>query len=74
MAVVPLGDEIEECIGICFKMLGIKQPSLSKLESQDDMHISTLIRIVDALGGHLEIIAHLPKGDLRIGQFKTAHQ
>jgi DNA-binding XRE family transcriptional regulator len=60
--------------GALAKMLGIKQPSLSKLESQDDMHISTLRRIVDALGGHLEIIAHLPKGDLKIGQFKTAHQ
>lgn len=52
--------------------LGIKQPSLSKLESQDDMQISTLKKLVEALGGQLEIIAHLPKGDLRIGQFKVS--
>jgi len=52
--------------------LGIKQPSLSKLESQDDMQVSTLKRIVEALGGQLEIIAHLPKGDLRIGQFNAS--
>jgi transcriptional regulator with XRE-family HTH domain len=52
--------------------LGIKQPSLSKLESQDDMQVSTLKRLVEALGGELEIIAHLPKGDLRIGQFKVS--
>jgi predicted XRE-type DNA-binding protein len=52
--------------------LGIKQPSLSKLESQDDMQVSTLKKLVEALGGKLEIIAHLPKGDLRIGQFKAS--
>lgn len=51
------------------KKLGIKQPSLSKLESQEDMYISTLRRLVEALGGSLEIIAHMPKGDIRIQQF-----
>ena len=50
--------------------LGIKQPSLSKLESQEDMQISTLRKIVEALGGKLELIAHLPNGDLRINQFQ----
>jgi transcriptional regulator with XRE-family HTH domain len=49
--------------------LGIKQPSLSKLETQDDMQISTLRRIVQALGGKLELVAHLPQGDIRISQF-----
>lgn len=46
--------------------LGVKQPSLSKLESQDDMQISTLKRLIQALGGQLELIAHMPKGDIRI--------
>lgn len=49
--------------------LGIKQPSLSKLESQADMQISTLQRLIEALGGNLELIAHLPGGDVRISQF-----
>jgi predicted transcriptional regulator len=49
--------------------LGIKQPTLSKLESQDDMQISTLQRLIRALGGELELIAHLPGGDIRIRQF-----
>lgn len=49
--------------------LGIKQPTLSKLESQDDMQISTLRRLIQALGGELELIAHLPGGDIRIRQF-----
>jgi len=50
--------------------LGITQPSMSKLESQDDMHVSTLRRIVRALGGELEIVAHLPAGDIRVSQFE----
>lgn len=51
------------------EVLGIRQPSLSKLESQDDMQISTLRKIINALGGELEIIAHMPTGDIRIRQF-----
>ncbi len=42
--------------------LGITQPSLSKLESQDDMQISTLRRIIEALEGELELTAKLPGG------------
>ena len=50
-------------------VLGIKQPSLSKLEKQSDMQISTLRRIVNALGGELEVIARFPKGTVKIDQF-----
>ena len=54
--------------------LGIKQPSLSKLENQDDIQISTLRRIVQALGGELEVIAKFPKGAVKIDQFdRTKH-
>jgi len=52
--------------------LGVTQPSLSKLENQDDMQVSTLRRLIEALGGQLEIIAHLPHADIRIRQFKQA--
>jgi len=34
-------------------ILGIKQPSLSKLEKQADMQISTLQKLVHALGGEV---------------------
>jgi transcriptional regulator with XRE-family HTH domain len=54
------------------KELGIKQPSLSKLEKQSDMQISTLQRIVRALGGELEMVARFPSGLVKIGQFKRA--
>jgi transcriptional regulator with XRE-family HTH domain len=67
--------EIRECTGKSqgevARALGIKQPSLSKLEKQDDMQISTLRRIVSALGGDLEVIAKFPQGAVRIGPFGT---
>ena len=53
------------------KAIGIKQPTLSKLESQEDMQISTLQRLIQALGGQLELIAHMPNGDISISQFKN---
>src|SRR5437763_7597545 len=49
--------------------LGIKQPSLSKLEKQTDMQISTLRRIVRALGGELEVTARFPRGKVKLEQF-----
>ena len=51
------------------RTLGIKQPSISKLEKQSDMQISTLRRIVEALGGELEMLARFPKGAVKIGPF-----
>jgi len=54
--------------------LGIKQPSLSKLESQEDMQISTLRRIIKALGGELELVAKMPRGTIRLRQFKDDPQ
>ena len=50
--------------------LNIKQPTLSKIESRQDMQIGTLSRIIEALGGELELIAHLPGGDVRLSQFR----
>ena len=49
--------------------LGISQPSLSKMESQEDMQIGTLNRLVDSVGGKLELIVHLPDGVVRLTQF-----
>ena len=54
--------------------LGMKQPSLSKLEKQSDMQISTLRKIVQALGGELQILARFPKGTVKIDQFDQAHR
>lgn len=56
--------------------LGIAQPTLSRLEKQSDMQITTLQRLVEALGGQLQIIARFPKGQVMITQFdeKGHHQ
>jgi transcriptional regulator with XRE-family HTH domain len=52
------------------KQLGVSQPALSKMESQDDMQISTLMKLVEALGGELQITARFKNHELKIGQFK----
>lgn len=47
--------------------LGIKQPSVSKIEMQTDMYLSTLRSYVEAIGGELELIVRLPsRAPLRI--------
>ncbi len=40
--------------------LHIKQPSVSKVENQNDMHLSTLRAYVKAIGGKLELVVRLP--------------
>lgn len=51
------------------QVLGIKQPSLSKLENQSDIQVSTLQKIVEALGGTLDVVARFPKGSVKITQY-----
>jgi len=41
--------------------LNIKQPSVSKIEKQADMYLSTLRSYVEAIGGKLELVVKLPK-------------
>ncbi|RUX29313.1 DNA-binding protein [Mesorhizobium sp. M2A.F.Ca.ET.042.01.1.1] len=41
--------------------LKIKQPSVSKIEKQTDMYLSTLRSYVEAVGGTLELTVKLPK-------------
>jgi hypothetical protein len=40
--------------------LMIKQPSVSKVENQTDMYLSTLRAYVEAIGGKLDLIVRLP--------------
>lgn len=40
--------------------LGIKQPSVVKIERQTDLYLSTLRRFVEAAGGTLELRVELP--------------
>lgn len=49
--------------------LKMKQPSLSKLENARDMQVTTLQKLVGALGGEVEIVCKFPKGKVRLVQF-----
>ena len=53
-------------------LMGIRQASLSKIENQDDMLVSTLRKYVEALGGELEIKVHLKDHDVTLKQFSQS--
>ena len=40
--------------------LNIKQPSVSKIEKQADLYLSTLRSYVEAVGGQLDLVVRLP--------------
>lgn len=47
--------------------LNIKQPSVSKIEKQADMYLSTLRSYVEAVGGELELVVRFPaRPELRL--------
>jgi DNA-binding transcriptional regulator YiaG len=65
LAALPLG-EIRKAIGLTqvelAESLEVGQGSVSKIEHQADMYISTLRKYVNALGGELHLTAEFPDG------------
>lgn len=55
-------------------LLEIDQASVSKIEHRTDMYISTLSNFIRAMGGHLEIKAVFPDGEVKISQFEKLAQ
>jgi len=54
--------------------LGIKQPSVHKIERQADLYLSTLRRFVEAAGGTLELRVNLPgKGTIHLTGIGDLH-
>lgn len=53
------------------RVLGTSQASVSKLERRSDMYLSTLRRLVQAMGGELQITARFPDGEVRLGQMEV---
>jgi predicted XRE-type DNA-binding protein len=51
--------------------LKIKQASVSKMEGQADMYISTMRKFIEAMGGELEIIAKFPEGSIKVERFEN---
>src|ERR1700730_14909004 len=54
--------------------LHVKQASISKMERRSDMYISTLSKIIRAMGGELQIVARMPNGNVKIRQFTQIRQ
>ncbi len=44
------------------RTLGVKQEQISRIEQRTDLHISTLRRSVEAMGGKLSLVAEFPNG------------
>jgi DNA-binding XRE family transcriptional regulator len=55
------------------RRLGVSQPNVCRLERRVDMNIRTLRSVVEALGGHLEIVARFDDDEtVRISQFDSS--
>ncbi len=50
--------------------LNLQQAAVSKMENQSDMHISTLQRMIAAMGGTLKLVAQFPDEEIIINQFE----
>lgn len=49
--------------------LNLRQASISEIERRSDMYISTLRKIIEAMGGELQMIANIPNGSVQIRRF-----
>jgi predicted transcriptional regulator len=56
------------------ELLHVNQAAISKVERRSDMYISTLRKIIEAMGGQLDIRAILPNGIVRINQFEEVRK
>ena len=52
-------------------ILDVKQAALSKMENQSDIRVSTLRKLLAAMGANLKIVAEFPEGEIIIDQFET---
>ncbi|MFT6100384.1 MAG: putative XRE-type DNA-binding protein [Arenicella sp.] len=52
------------------ELLEIQQPAEAKMEQRTDMYISSMRRLIEAMGGQLEIRGHFADGDVVINQFE----
>lgn len=51
------------------QVLKVTQANVSKIEKRTDMYLSTMRNFIEAMGGHLDIIASFPEGKYVITQF-----
>ena len=74
-AVMPL-HELRQARAMTQKAVGdvlkVKQPAVAKLERRTDMYVSNLRSYIEAMGGHLNIVAEFPQGSVVITNFSEA--
>lgn len=72
LAEMPL-NELRQARGLSQKMLAevlhVQQPAIAKMEKHTDLYISTLRSHIEAMGGHLEVVAQFPDGVVKISNF-----
>lgn len=65
--------ELQKSLGVTQddieKDLALVQSTLSELENQDDIQVSTLSRYIKALGGSLKLVADFPDKEIVLSQF-----
>lgn len=47
----------------------MNQAAVSKMEHQSDIYVSTLRKFIEAMGGHVKIVASFPDREVVINQF-----
>ncbi|MBI3514089.1 MAG: XRE family transcriptional regulator [Proteobacteria bacterium] len=52
--------------------LEVEQPAVARMEKRTDMYVSSLRRMVEAMGGELELIARFPEGSVKITKLVDA--
>ncbi len=50
------------------RRMGVRQPTLSQMESQTDLKVSTLATMIASLGGKMSIRVDLPQGEYVISE------
>lgn len=53
------------------KAMGVSQSALSQIESQSDMQLSTLRRLIEALGGQLDVTVRFGNRSMTLSQAKV---
>ena len=65
--------ELRQAIGVSQETLAdqldVLQPAIAKMERRTDIRVSSLKKLIEAMGGSLEIRAHFPDGDVTIANY-----
>ena len=65
--------ELRQAIGVSQETLAsqldVLQPAVAKMERRADIRVSSLKKLIEAMGGSLEIRAHFPDGDVTIANY-----